>query len=50
MAGRKGVTATLAVITIVVATAANLFPILQLRYNPDVQHGDALRCVSPNTG
>lgn len=45
MAGRKGVTATLAVITIVVAAAINLFPILHLRYKADVQHGDAVPVV-----
>jgi hypothetical protein len=45
MAGRKGVTATLAITTIVVAAAINLFPILHLRYDADVQHGDAVPVV-----
>lgn len=40
MAGRKGVTATLVASTIVVAAAINLFPILHLQYDADVQHGD----------
>lgn len=45
MADRKGVTATLAVSIIVVAATINLFPILHLRYDPDVQHGDAVPVV-----
>ena len=45
MAGRKGVTATLAVSTIVVAAAINLFPILHLRYDANARHGDAVPVV-----
>jgi hypothetical protein len=45
MAGRKGVTVTLAIATIVVAAGINLFPILHLRYDADVRHGDAVPVV-----